>query len=171
MMLFPYGSQWLGSVLFCCLVFSGCTIKATTDTTTDGTTEFLSSTSGQAWWTENGLVRDGQHAQAFVASNYDHLLPEMAKGEGEYLRALGAILGVTPSEQGRFCQVMQDHYAELRLVGWPQEQQTLSQFLFRIQLLKPRWVSEPAAKNHPGNPNDFMMVSLAPETNDVDSRD
>lgn len=165
MTMFPNGFQWGGSALVCFLLFSGCTIKATTDTTTNGTTEFLSSTSGQAWWTESGLVREGQHAQAFVASNYDNLLSEMAKGEGEYLLALGVILGVPPSEQGRFCQVMQDHYAELRPVSWPKEMQTLDQFLHRIHLLKPSWVSVDTAMDHMGDSKGSMMASLAPEQN------
>ena len=42
---------------------SGCTIKATTDTTTDGTTEFLSSTTGKSWWSEDGLVKQGNRLE------------------------------------------------------------------------------------------------------------
>ena len=146
MKIMPLASPWWGSVLVSLLLCSGCTIKATTDTTSDGTTEFLSSTSGQAWWTENGLVRDGQHARAFVASNYDNLLPEMAKGEGEYLRALGVILGVASDDQARFCQVVQAHYSELQPAAWTKTEQALDHFIERIQLLKPQWKSVTTAQ-------------------------
>lgn len=130
---------WWGSALVCLFFISGCTIKATTDTTTDGTTEFLSSTSGQAWWAENGLVREGQQAQAFVAQNYDHLLPEMAQGEGEYLRAFGAILGVRPGDHSRFSQTIQAHYAALLSAAGAKGSFSLDQFLERIHRLKPIW--------------------------------
>ncbi|MCA9451520.1 MAG: hypothetical protein KC584_02665, partial [Nitrospira sp.] len=52
-------------------ISSGCTIKATLDTTSDGVTNFLSSTSGKSWWTEDGLVKHGEHARVFVVTNHD----------------------------------------------------------------------------------------------------
>jgi len=81
---------------------SGCTLKATTDTTTDGTSEFLSSTSGITWRTEEGLVRQGEHAGAFASVNFENLLQNIAQGEGEYLQAFGAILHVPSDEQRTF---------------------------------------------------------------------
>jgi len=89
----------------------GCTIKATTDTTTDGTTEFVSSTSGKTWWTEEGLVKQGKHAGAFVSVNYDNLLQDIAKGEGEYLLAFGIILNVPSVQQKTFALQLQRHYS------------------------------------------------------------
>ena len=70
---------------------SGCTLKATIDTSTDGTTEFVSSSTGKTWWTEEGLVKNGQHAEAFVSVNHENLLRDIATGEGEYLRAFGTV--------------------------------------------------------------------------------
>jgi len=91
----------------------GCTIKATTDTTTDGTTEFVSSTSGKTWWTEEGLVKQGEHAGAFVFVNYDNLLQDIAKGEGDYLLAFGIILNVPSVQQKTFALRLQRHYSKL----------------------------------------------------------
>jgi hypothetical protein len=64
------------------LVMGRPTIKAPTDTTTDDTTEFVSSTSGKTWWTEEGLIRQGHPAEIFVSLNYDNLLQDISKGEG-----------------------------------------------------------------------------------------
>ncbi len=114
---------------------SGCTIKATTDTTTDGTTEFLSSTSGHAWWTDNGLVREGYQAQAFVGSNCANLLSDMAKGDGEYLRAFGSIVGVKPSDQAQFALVVQANFSELHQDDVDRDEHTMNEFLSRVQQL------------------------------------
>ena len=71
---FPILSIWTGVLLLISLTATACTIKATTDTNTDGTTEFLSSTTGKTWLSEDGLVKNGHHAQAFVIGNYDNLM-------------------------------------------------------------------------------------------------
>lgn len=94
-------------------ISSGCTFKATLDTTSDGTTNFLSSTSGKSWWTEDGLVKRGEHARAFVAINYDTLLQEIAQGHGEYVQAFGTILGVPPHQQAHFQELIQNEYPVL----------------------------------------------------------
>ena len=129
------------SVLLSLLILSGCTIKATTDTATDGTTEFLSSTSGQPWWTQDGLIREGQHAHAFVANNYDHLFTEIARGEGEYLQGFAAVLGVTDAEQDRFCQVLQAHYLHIQAAALRRTDPDVDNILRHIQSLRTNWVS------------------------------
>lgn len=92
---------------------SGCTIKATIDTLTNGTTNFLSSSSGKSWWTEDGLVKRGEQARAFVSINHDTLLQEIAQGHGEYIHAFGTILGVPSHRQARFQRLIQDQYPVL----------------------------------------------------------
>jgi hypothetical protein len=92
---------------------SGCTIKATTDTTLDGTTNFLSSTTGKTWWTEDGLVREGLQVRAFFAENYESLIPEMARGEGEYVTAFVTLLGAGPAERTHLCRLIQANFSEL----------------------------------------------------------
>ncbi|WP_342348039.1 DUF3015 family protein [uncultured Nitrospira sp.] len=94
-------------------IFSGCTFKATLDTTSDATTNVLSSTSGKSWWTEDGLVKRGEHVRAFVAINYDTLLQEIAQGHGEYVQAFGTILGVPSHQQAYFQKLIQNEYPVL----------------------------------------------------------
>jgi len=112
---------------------SGCTLKATLDTTTDGTTEFLSSTSGKSWWTEEGLVKNGEHARAFVATNYDNLLQEMAQGKGEYLHAFGTILGVPSHQQAPFQHLVQAQYAALAEIPVFHGEDQLNRFISHVQ--------------------------------------
>jgi len=71
--------MWL---LFLLISSSGCTIKATLDITTDGTTEYLSSTTGKFWWTEDGPVKRGEQVRAFVVTNYDTSFKKLPKGSG-----------------------------------------------------------------------------------------
>ena len=123
-------SVWL---LLMLVVSSGCTLKATLDTTTDGVTNFLSSTSGKSWWTEEGLVKSGEHARAFVASNYDNLLPEMAKGNGEYLHAFGTILGVPSHQQTPFQRLVQSQYTVLAGIPVSRGEDQLNKFIGHIQ--------------------------------------
>lgn len=114
---------------------SGCTMKATTDTTTDGTTEFLSSTSGKTWWTEEGLVKQGEHAGAFVSVNHENLLQDIAQGEGEYLLAFGKILNVPSEHQKIFANRLQQHYADLSGINVSQDDVQVKQFINQVVLL------------------------------------
>lgn len=114
---------------------SGCTIKATTDTTTDGTTEFLSSTTGKSWWTEDGLVKQGEQARAFVALNRENLLQNMAQGHGEYVTALGQIIGVPHSKELGFRKLLQLHYAEFATLQTVGEEEEFERFLRQIQFV------------------------------------
>lgn len=117
------------------LVLSGCTVKATTDTTTDGTTEFVSSTSGKTWWTEEGLVKQGHHAGAFVFVNYDRLLEDIARGEGEYLLAFGSLLHVPPVQQKTFANRLQRHFADLLEITVSQGDSHVKQFIKQVVVL------------------------------------
>lgn len=153
-----------GSILLSLLLLSGCTIKATTDTATDGTTEFLSSTSGQPWWTQDGLVRVGQYAHAFVAHNYENLFTEMAKGEGEYLHAFAAILGVTTADQDRFFRVLQAHYPFIQSSALFKTVPNVDNILRHIQSLRSNWESGRVAYDGSGK---VMKFSLGPGFNSV----
>ncbi len=93
----------------------GCTVKATTKTTTDGVVNVLSSTSGHSWYTEDGLVKQDQKVQAFTAMNADNLQQDVAAGRGEYLASLGTLLGVPPERQEGFSAHAQQNYEPLFL--------------------------------------------------------
>ena len=124
---FQYRFVWL----FLCIVgFMGCTTKATTD----GTTDVISSTSGKSWWTQDGLVKNGEHARAFVVMNFTNLLQDMAKGEGEYLAAFGNVLGVPSGHQVRFQHLVQGNYPELATFDCTQKGgEDLNRFIREVQ--------------------------------------
>jgi hypothetical protein len=113
----------------------GCTIKATIDTTTDGTTEFVSSTSGKTWWTEEGLVKQGEHVGAFVSVNYDNLLQDIAKGEGEYLLAFETILNVPSRQQQTFAFQLQRNYRMLSNIPIRSSNLHVDTFINQVELL------------------------------------
>jgi hypothetical protein len=123
------------AISLACLMagFSGCTIKATLDTTTDPTTEFLSSTTGGSWWTEDGLVKNGEHARAFVANNYDNLLQDMARGNGEYLYAFGTALNIPPRQQDFFQQFVQARYTVLAGIPVARGDVQINRFIDQVQ--------------------------------------
>jgi len=92
------------------LTLSSCTTKATLDTTSDGLTNFLSSTTGRSWFTEDGLVRPEHKVTAFVSYNFDNLKQDMAQGQGEYLASLGTLLGVQQDRQAEFFILAREKY-------------------------------------------------------------
>jgi hypothetical protein len=114
-------------------ISSGCTIKATIDTLTNGTTEFLSSSTGKSWWTEDGVFKRGQHARAFVATNHDALLQEIAQGHGEYIHAFGTILGVPAHQQAHFQELMQNEYPVLVEISISLGDDQLNRFIGHAQ--------------------------------------
>jgi hypothetical protein len=93
------------------LALSGCTLRGTTDQVTDTTQNTTVSTSGRSWFTNDGLVRQGEHVNAFAALNYDNLMHDMAFGGGEYLSSLSTLLGVSDDQRPAFFQLAQRHYA------------------------------------------------------------
>ena len=105
--------HWLGLSAIILCATTACTIKATLDTTTDGTTEFVSSTSGHGWWTEDGLVKEGKQAQAFVAFNSTNLLEDIAQGHGIYLSAFRTTLGIAEEDGLAFDKLVQSDYSTL----------------------------------------------------------
>lgn len=99
------------AVLF--LLSTGCTLKATLDSTTDTSSNFLSSTTPGAWFTEDGLLRAEQKVTAFTAYNQTNLEQDLARGQGEYLTSLGTLLGVADDRQASFRSNAQDAFGTL----------------------------------------------------------
>lgn len=126
---YRFARLYLGAIL-CLVGLSACTIKATTDTATDGTTEFLSSTTGKSWLTEEGLVREKWQAHAFLAGTHENLFPEIAKCEGEYVTAFMTLLDVPFPEQGRTCRMMQARFSRL-MVSWSAQDLSRLDWLIR----------------------------------------
>lgn len=90
---------------------SGCSVKATVKQTTDTTSNITGTTSGHAWWNEDGLLNPEHKAIAFVTMNQTNLEQDMAKGEGEYLQSLGTLLGVPAHEHPAYGAAVQTRYA------------------------------------------------------------
>lgn len=95
------------------LALAACTLRGTTESVTDATQNVTVSTSGRTWFTEDGLVRDDQKINAFVAINFDRLKQDLARGEGEYLNSFATLLNIPGERRAEFGSLMQARYGSL----------------------------------------------------------
>ena len=93
------------------LGFTGCTIKSTVKEITDTTSNVTGTTSGAAWWNEDGQIKPDFKATAFVSLNYDNLQHDLAAGQGEYLASMSRLLGVPTDREPAFFSEAQAGYA------------------------------------------------------------
>jgi hypothetical protein len=84
------------------LLASGCTLKSTIKQTTDTTSNITGTTSGHAWWSEDGLLVPEHKAMAFTKYNEANLEQDLARGQGEYVSSLATLLGVPRDQQPSF---------------------------------------------------------------------
>lgn len=92
------------------LVLSACnTTKATIDTFA----KFTSSTSPEEWIDSDGVIQDSQKARLFAAVAFENLEQDIARGNGEYLTSLAALMKVPPGEQDKFMTQSQRNYSLL----------------------------------------------------------
>ncbi len=96
---------------------SGCTLKATLDTTSDTLTNFFSSTTGRSWLTEDGLVREDAKTQVFVAANWANLQQDLAKDDGEYLVSFERLLAIPDQHRAAFRHLAMDRIDLLDKAG------------------------------------------------------
>jgi Protein of unknown function (DUF3015) len=86
---------------------SGCnTTKATLDTFA----KFTSSTSPEEWINGDGIVQEQHKARLFTAVVFENLEQDIARGNGEYLTSLAALMKVPPGEQDEFRARSQGNY-------------------------------------------------------------
>ena len=83
--------------------------------TTNGT--FGSQTFGISFGT-SGCTNDGKvwaehKTESFVATTFENLAEDMARGQGEHLTALAILLGVPTDHQQMFYTLVQERYREL----------------------------------------------------------
>lgn len=104
-------------ILALLLALPACTFKGTTKGSTDMTSDVTATTSGKTWFTEDGLVKDDQRVNAFANLNFENLRQDAARGHGEYLSALGSLLGVPRGHEEEFFTLMREHYPLLFGVG------------------------------------------------------
>jgi hypothetical protein len=91
---------------------TGCTLKATINQTTDTTSNVTGTTSGAAWWNEDGQIKPDFKAAAFVTFNQANLNQDLAAGRGEYLGSVSRLLGIPPDRQPAFFYAVQTRYAD-----------------------------------------------------------
>jgi Protein of unknown function (DUF3015) len=114
MVTMPY--RGFSLLIFASIVLTGCTITGTIDEILDTTTNVTVSTSGRTWWNEDGLLKSGHKTLAFAAYNQANLEQDIAKGRGEYLDSLSALLGVNDSSRPGFAFAAQRQFQSLILV-------------------------------------------------------
>lgn len=88
-------------------------LPACTTNPFEPTTDTVSSTSGRAWWNEDGLIRPEHKAIAFTAFNQKNMEQDLARGQGEYLTSLGALLGLSNDQQAAFNAKAQGAFEKL----------------------------------------------------------
>ena len=85
------------------LSLSACSITETIN-------NILSSTSGRSWFTEDGLVKEDQKVNAFIAFNFENVKQDMANGQGEYLDSLSTLMGIPQDRRASFYAHAQSSY-------------------------------------------------------------
>lgn len=116
---------------------TGCSIKATLDQTVDTTSNVSGTTSSvHSWVSEDGLVKPEYKALALIAASRENMEQNIAAGSGEYLTAVGTLLGVPEPHRADFGVAVQRRYAQ----DWPDShsapQQWLAQFHETAQLYR-----------------------------------
>lgn len=91
---------------------TGCTIKGTINQITDTTSNVTGTTSGAAWWNEDGQLNPDFKAAAFAAANGKNLEQDIAAGRGEYLTSMSVLLGVPEDRRPAFFSTAQAKYVE-----------------------------------------------------------
>lgn len=105
-------SCFLAALTLAVLPATGCTIKGTINQITDTTSNVTGTTSGAAWWNEDGQIKPDFKAAAFVAANGRNLERDIAAGGGEYLTSMSVLLGVPEDRRSAFFSSAQARYAE-----------------------------------------------------------
>ena len=69
--------------------------------------------SGTSGCSNDGRIWDSQRASLFIEVNYVSLAEDMARGSGEYLASLAALMSVPLEQQPEFFAMTQERYAFL----------------------------------------------------------
>jgi Protein of unknown function (DUF3015) len=99
------------------LGLTGCTVKGTINQITDTTSNVTGTTSGAAWWNEDGQIKPDFKATAFISFNYDNLQHDLAAGQGEYLASVSRLLGVPTKREPAFFSEAQAGFSTMHDQG------------------------------------------------------
>lgn len=102
----------LAGVVVLFLSSSGCTIRSTIKQITDTTSNITGTTSGAAWWSEDGQIKPDFKTTAFVSFNHENLRQDLAAGRGEYLASVSRLLGVPADRRSAFFSSAQAAFAK-----------------------------------------------------------
>lgn len=98
------------AVLSSAMMTSACnTTKATADTMV----KFVSSTSPDAMFTQDGMVGQKEKVNLFAGAAYDNLRQEVAQGGGQYVTSLAVLMNIPPSKHEEFAQFLQSRHSTL----------------------------------------------------------
>lgn len=123
---------WFATLVALAMLQStGCTIKGTVNQITDTTSNVTGTTSGAAWWNEDGQIMPGFKAAAFATINHRNLQQDISAGRGEYLNSIGELLGVPEERRSAFFSAAQAGYAQKAV----QHPETLLPYLQSTALL------------------------------------
>lgn len=127
----PVASVRLEVIYLALILSTGCSIKATLNQTTDTTSNVSGTTSSaHSWVSEDGLVKPDHKALALIAASRENMEQNIASGSGEYLAAVGTLLGVPESHHPGFVAAVQHRYAQ----DWPDSHAAPEQWLTQFQL-------------------------------------
>jgi DUF3015 family protein len=70
-------------------------------------------TTGTSGCSNSGIIKQEYEQQVFVAANYDALSGDMARGQGEYLAAMSALMGCPAALSGEFGQIARTHFDQI----------------------------------------------------------
>lgn len=119
------------------ILTTGCTIKGTVKQITDTTSNITGTTSGAAWWSEDGQIKPDFKITAFATANRANLQQDIAAGQGEYLASMSVLLGVPEDRQPLFFSSAQAGYARIP-EGQIMELETLLPFLQNMAVASAR---------------------------------
>ncbi|PIE56763.1 MAG: hypothetical protein CSA34_02005 [Desulfobulbus propionicus] len=126
------------AVLLLLSFFGGCSVtSAPTESTTETLENVLEATTDHSSSTSPGADSSAANRAAdFIRLHYADVQKDMAQGEGEYLEALGELLGVLPARLPEFCALGYTSYSSLYGQG-RQESTVLAASLARELALRP----------------------------------
>jgi hypothetical protein len=70
-------------------------------------------TTGTSGCSNSGIIKNEYEQEFFVVANYDALSSDLARGQGERIGALSALLGCRPELNGEVARVAQANYSNL----------------------------------------------------------
>lgn len=83
--------------------------------TTNGTSgnQTFGISSGTSGCTQDGVVATKWKTAAYVGENMNKLASDMSRGEGESLRSLASLVGVTPQDNANFNSTLKGNFAQI----------------------------------------------------------